>query len=109
LGGGFSTLLAAHVEHALHRDLTIEASEAGPSVEIAAALGAALVPMHRKEFSMLGLAKMGAGLLSRLSGASVGSVPPFVLDLPDLWDTWPRTHCTSLGRTSFLIECHRNK
>lgn len=83
LGGGFSTLLAAHVEHTLNQDLAIEASEAAASVEIAAALGATVVPMHRQEFSLLGLTRMGAALLSRLSGASTEAVAPIVLDLPD--------------------------
>jgi hypothetical protein len=83
LGGGFGTLLSEHVEHELQRDLQLEANEAGTSVAIAAALGAVILPMHSPEFSLLGLTKMGARLLSELSGALAGPTLPIVIDLPD--------------------------
>jgi hypothetical protein len=82
-GGGFGTLLAEHIEHELKRELWLEATEAGASVEMAAALGATVVPMHRPEFSLLGLTNMGATLLSGLSGALARAIPPLALDLPD--------------------------
>jgi hypothetical protein len=50
---------------------------------MAAALGATVVPMHRPEFSLLGLTKMGAGLFSVLSGALARTIPPIAFDLPD--------------------------
>lgn len=82
LGGGFGTLLADQIEHQLKRDLLIESGEAGSMVETAAALGAMVVPMHRPEFSLLGLTNAGAALLSSLSDASVRSTPPLTLELP---------------------------
>lgn len=83
LGGGFGTLLSEYINHELKRELALEATEAGTSVAITAALGATVVPMHRPEFSLLGLTKIGATLLSVLSGALDWAIPPIVLDLPD--------------------------
>lgn len=83
LGGGFGTLLSTFVEHELKRDLWLEATEAGASVETAAALSAAVVPMHRSEFSLLGVTQMGAALLSSASDAQRELGPPIAFDLPD--------------------------
>jgi len=82
-GSGFGTLLAEHIERELNLNLWLEATEAGASVEMAAALGATVVPMHRLEFSLLGLTNMGATLMSWLSGASARAIPPLAFDLPD--------------------------
>jgi hypothetical protein len=83
LGGGFGTLLSELVEHELKRDLQLEATEAGASVEMAAALGTTVVPMQSPEFSLLGLTRMGSELFSELSGALARATPPIALDLPD--------------------------
>lgn len=83
LGGGFGTLLAAHVEHELKREMSLESTEAGASVERAAALGAILIPMHRPEFSLLGLTTWGAALMSSLSDVSAHSIPSLTFTLPD--------------------------
>lgn len=82
-GGGFGTLLSEHVEYLLKREFTLEATEAGASVEVAATLGAAVVPMQRPEFSLLGLTWMGATLMSWFSDAHTFASPPIALDLPN--------------------------
>jgi hypothetical protein len=82
-GGGFGTLLAEQVEYELKRDLRLEAVEAGTSIETAAALSATIVPMHRPEFSLLGLTEMGSVLFSKLSDAPARGTLPIAFDLPD--------------------------
>lgn len=83
LGGGFGTLLSEQIQHDMKRDLMLESMTAGGSVERAAALGAVVVPMHRPEFSLLGLTTLGAGLLSSLSNPLAHAIPSIKLDLPD--------------------------
>ena len=83
LGGGFGTLLSRHVEHLLKREFILEAHEAGASVAVAAALGAAMVPMQRLEYSLLPFTWLGARLMTWLSDAYHQNVTSIVLDLPD--------------------------
>jgi MinD-like ATPase involved in chromosome partitioning or flagellar assembly len=82
LGGGLGTLLADWVQRALKRDLLIESMQAAASIERAAALGAAVVPLHRPEFSLLELTNIGAALLSIRSDSNRTMVPPIHFHLP---------------------------
>lgn len=82
LGGGLGTLLGHWVQCALKRDLLIESMPAAASIERAAALGAAVVPLHRPEFSLLRLTTIGAALLSIYSNPNQWIVSPVSFNLP---------------------------